>query len=70
MFMRSRDNNSTSSGEYWDEYSDASESSMERHRDPKHNRRTTTQSREESYTKSLSVHHQMRKKTLCKKHQK
>jgi hypothetical protein len=42
MFMRSRDYNSTSSGGYWDEYSDASESSMERHRDPKHIRRTTT----------------------------
>jgi hypothetical protein len=41
MFMRSRDNNSTSSGGYWDEYSDASESSMERHRDPKHSRRIT-----------------------------
>jgi hypothetical protein len=40
MFMRSRGDDSISSGEYWDEYSDASESSMERHRDPKHNRRT------------------------------
>jgi hypothetical protein len=30
MFMRSRDDNSTSSGGYWDEYSDASEYSMER----------------------------------------
>jgi hypothetical protein len=56
MFTRSRDNNSTSSGGYWDEYSDASESSMERHRDPKHNRRTTAQTREESYMKSLSAH--------------
>jgi hypothetical protein len=56
MFMRSRDSNSTSSGGYWDEYNDASESSMERHRDPKHSRRTTTWKREESYTKSLSVH--------------
>jgi hypothetical protein len=40
MFMRSQANNSVSSGGYWDEYSDASESSIERHRDPKHNRRT------------------------------
>jgi hypothetical protein len=56
MFMRSRDNNSTSSGRYWDEYSDASESSMERHRDPKHSRRTTARIREESYTKSLNAH--------------
>jgi hypothetical protein len=54
MFMRSRGDGSTSSGGYWDEYSDASESSMERHRDPKHNRRATTQIREESYAKSQS----------------
>jgi hypothetical protein len=49
MFMRSRGDDSMSSGEYWDKYSDTSESSMERHRDPKHNRRTTTHIREESY---------------------
>jgi hypothetical protein len=42
MFMRSQENNSVSSGGYWDEYSDASESSIERRRDPKHSRRTTT----------------------------
>jgi hypothetical protein len=41
MFMRSQDNNSASTGGYWDEYSDASESSIERRRDPKHSRRTT-----------------------------
>jgi hypothetical protein len=29
---------------------------MERHRDPKHNRRTTAQTREESYAKNLSMH--------------
>jgi hypothetical protein len=56
MFMRSRDNNSTSSGGYWDEYIDALESSMERHRDSKHSRRTTTRTREESYMKSISAH--------------
>jgi hypothetical protein len=56
MFMRSQDNNSASSGGYWDEYSDASESSIERRRDPKHSRRTTTQTREESHTKSISAH--------------
>jgi hypothetical protein len=55
MFTRNRDDNSTSSEGYWDEYSDASECSMERHRDPKHNRRTTSQTREESYAKSLSA---------------
>jgi hypothetical protein len=56
MFVRSRDNNNTSNGGYWDEYNDASESSIERHRDPKHNRRTTVRTREESYTKSISAH--------------
>jgi hypothetical protein len=56
MFMRSRDNYSTSSGGYWDEYSDASESSIERHRDPKHSRRTTARTREESHMKSISTH--------------
>jgi hypothetical protein len=55
MLMRSRDDNNTSSGGYWGEYSDALEYIMERHRDPKHNRRTTAQTREESYAKSLSA---------------
>jgi hypothetical protein len=55
MFMRSRGDDSTSSGGYWDEYSDALESSMEIHRDPKHNRRTTAQIREESYANNQSV---------------
>jgi hypothetical protein len=39
----------------WDEYSDESESSMDRYRDPKHNRRATTCTREESYTKNQSA---------------
>jgi hypothetical protein len=34
-FRRSQENNSVSSVAYWDEYSDTSESSRERHRDPK-----------------------------------
>jgi hypothetical protein len=55
MFMRSRDDDSISSGGYWYEYNNASESSMERHRDPKHNRRTTAQVREESHAKSQSA---------------
>jgi hypothetical protein len=46
IFFRSQDNNRTSSGGYWDEYSDASESSIERRRDPKHSRRTTARTRE------------------------
>jgi hypothetical protein len=58
MIMRSPDYNSTSSGGYWDEYSDSSESSMERHRDPKHGRRTTARTVEESYTKSPSANPQ------------
>jgi hypothetical protein len=45
-FRRSQENNSMSSGAYWDEYNDASESSIERHRDPKHSRKTTTWARE------------------------
>jgi hypothetical protein len=53
---RSQENYSMSSGAYWDEYSDASESSRERHRDPKHIRRTTTWAREESRVKSVSKH--------------
>jgi hypothetical protein len=55
-FMRSQEYNSVSSGVYWDEYSDASESSIERHRDPKHNRRTIAWAREESHIKSISAH--------------
>jgi hypothetical protein len=55
-FRRSQKNNSVSSEAYWDEYSDASESSGERHRDPKHSRRTTTWAREEGRIKSISAH--------------
>jgi hypothetical protein len=55
MFMKSPDYNGTSSGGYWDEYSDSSESSMERHRDPKHSRRTTARTIEERYTNSPSA---------------
>jgi hypothetical protein len=55
MFMRSQDDNSTSCGGYWDKYSDASEYTMERRKEPKHNRRTIAQTREESYVKSLSA---------------
>jgi hypothetical protein len=55
-FRRSQENNSVSSGAYWDEYSDAPESSRERHRDPKHSRRITAWAREESRIKSISEH--------------
>jgi hypothetical protein len=68
-FRRSQENYSMSSGAYWDEYSDESESSRERHRDPKHSRRTTSWAREESRVKSVSEHHQIMKRILCKKRQ-
>jgi hypothetical protein len=54
IFMRSRDNNSMSSDEFWDDYSDDSEYSRERHRDPKHNRRTMAHRREERYSRSIT----------------
>jgi hypothetical protein len=53
-FIRSRGDDIMSSEEHWDEYSDASESSMERHKDLKHKRRTTAHVVEESYTRSPS----------------
>jgi hypothetical protein len=46
-YKRCQENNSVSSRAYWDEYSDASESTGERYRDPKHSRRTTAWAREE-----------------------
>jgi hypothetical protein len=55
-FRRGQENNSVSSEAYWDEYRDASESSIERHRDLKHSRRTTTWAREESHIKSISAY--------------
>jgi hypothetical protein len=55
-FRLSQENNSVSSGAYWDEYSKASDSSRERHREPKHNRRTTMRAREENRARSISAH--------------
>jgi hypothetical protein len=55
MIMRSPDYNNTSSGGYWGEYSNSSESSMERHRDPKHSNSTTARTVEESYMKIPSA---------------
>jgi hypothetical protein len=54
MFFRSQDNNSVSREEYWDDYSDDSEYSRERRGDPKHNRGTMAQSREERYSRSIT----------------
>jgi hypothetical protein len=53
---RSQENNSVSSGAYLDRYSEASESSGERHKDPKYNRRTTAWAREENHARSISAH--------------
>jgi hypothetical protein len=55
IFMRSQGDDSMSSREYWDKYSDTSESSMDMHKDPKHNRRTTARVVEESYMRSPST---------------
>jgi hypothetical protein len=52
MFVTNRDNNSMSKGEYWDDDSDDSKYSRERRGDPKHNRRTTAQSRDDSYSRN------------------
>jgi hypothetical protein len=38
---RSQENNSVSSRSYWEEYNETSDSSEERHREPKHSRRST-----------------------------
>jgi hypothetical protein len=40
--------------EYWDDYSEDLECSRERRGDPKHNRGTTAQSREERYSRSIT----------------
>jgi hypothetical protein len=55
MIMRSPDYNNASNRGYWGKYSDLSESSMERHRDPKHSRKITARTVEESHIKSPSV---------------
>jgi hypothetical protein len=54
-FRRSQENNSVSSGAYWDEYSEALDSSREKHREPKHNRTTTARAREENHARSISA---------------
>jgi hypothetical protein len=49
-----QDNNSISREEYWEDYSEDSEYSRERHGDPKHNRGVTARSREERYSRSTT----------------
>jgi hypothetical protein len=68
-FIRSQENNSVSSGAYWDEYSDASESGIERHKDLKHSRRTTAWAREESHIKIISAHPSDDEEDFVKKRQ-
>jgi hypothetical protein len=52
---KSQESNSGSSRSYWNEYSETSDSSKERHREPKHSRRKTTQRREENRARSISA---------------
>jgi hypothetical protein len=52
---KSGENNSASSRSYLDEYSDTSDSSKERHREPKHSRRKTSRAREENHARSISA---------------
>jgi hypothetical protein len=47
-----QDNNSISREEYWEDYSEDSKYSRERRGDPKHNRRATSRSRKERYSRS------------------
>jgi hypothetical protein len=54
-FRRSQENNSVSSGAYWDKYSEVSDSGKERHQEPKHNRRTIARAREENRARSISM---------------
>jgi hypothetical protein len=49
-----QDNNSISREEYWEDYSEDSEYSRERHEDPKHNRGAKARSREERYSRSTT----------------
>jgi hypothetical protein len=51
---RSQESNSTSSRPRWEEYNKTLESSEERHRWPKHNRRRTEWPRKEDHTKNLN----------------
>jgi hypothetical protein len=46
--------NGISREEYWEDYSEDSEYSRERHGDPKHNRGVIARNREERYSRSLT----------------
>jgi hypothetical protein len=51
--QESQEKNSASSRSYWNEYSETSDSSKERHHEPKHSRRNTAQRREEKCARSI-----------------
>jgi hypothetical protein len=67
---KSQESNSASSRSYWNEYSETSDSSKERHREPKHSRRKTTRGREENAQEASACHYQTKRKTSYRKHQK
>jgi hypothetical protein len=52
---KSQESNSASSRSYWNEYSETSDSSKERHREPKHSRRKIARRREEKHARSISM---------------
>jgi hypothetical protein len=52
---KSQESNNASSRSYWNEYSETSDSSKERHREPKHSRRKIARRREEKHTRSISA---------------
>jgi hypothetical protein len=52
---KSQESNSASSRSYWNEYDETSDSSKERHHEPKHSRRKTARGREEERARSISA---------------
>jgi hypothetical protein len=52
---KSQESSNASSRPYWSKYSETSDSSKERHREPKHNRRKIVQAREEKHARSISA---------------
>jgi hypothetical protein len=67
---KSQESYSASSRSYWSEYGETSDSSKERHREPKHSRRKTAREGKKN-VQEVSAHHcQMKRKTSYRKHQK
>jgi hypothetical protein len=67
---RSHENNRASSESCWDKYSETSDSSKERHREPKHSRRKTSCDRDENRARSISAPPSDEEETSYKKCQK